>query len=85
MVLVGIIRRLVVGVVVGIQEPGVLTDGKGDGFPRSGGQIPILARGVPIWGRGSPPTGSGVRAAEPLIIRSQIGVARLGAGVIRSG
>jgi hypothetical protein len=84
MVLVGIIRRPVVGVVVGIQEPAVLANGKGDGFHRIGDQIPILVRGVPIRGRGSPLTGSGVRAAEPLIIRSQIGEARLGAGVIRS-
>ena len=84
MVLDGIIRRPVVGVVAGIQEPAELANGKGDGFHRIGGQTPILARGVPIRGRGSLLTGSGVRAAEPLIIRSQIGGARLGAGVIRS-
>jgi hypothetical protein len=84
MVLVGIIPRPVVGVVAGIQEPAELANGMGDGFHRIGDQIPILVRGVPIRGRGSPLTGSGVRAAEPLIIRSQIGEARLGAGVIRS-
>jgi hypothetical protein len=54
------------------------------GSPGIGCRMVFLADGVSIRGRGSPPTGSGVPAAGPLIIHSQTGAARLGAGVIRS-
>jgi hypothetical protein len=63
-------RRLAVGVVVGTR--------------RIGDRAVSVAGGVLMVGREFPPTGSGVRAAEPLIIPSQIGEAPPAAGVIRS-
>ena len=48
------------------------------------GQRLLRGDGVRIEGRASPPIGSGVRAAGPLIIPSQIGEDRTAAGVIRS-
>ena len=44
----------------------------------------LMADGVPMPGLEFPPTGSGVPAAAPLIIPSQIGEAQAGAGVIRN-
>jgi hypothetical protein len=44
----------------------------------------LMADGVPMRGREFPPTGSGVPAAAPLIIPSQIGEVPMGGGVIRS-
>jgi hypothetical protein len=62
-------RRPVVGVVAGT----LLRD-----------RAVLMADGVPMRGREFPPTGSGVPAAAPLIIPSQIGEVPMGGGVIRS-
>jgi len=63
-------RHLAVGVVVGTRR---ILD-----------RAVSVAGGVLMVGREFPPTGSGVPAAGPLIIPSQIGEARAAAGVIRS-
>ena len=54
------------------------------GIRRIGDRAVLMVGEVPIGGREFPPTGSGVPAAAPLIIPSQIGEAQAGAGVIRS-
>jgi hypothetical protein len=76
------IPRPMVGAVAGTKYPVIRANGTVDGSRGIGGRTVFLAGGVSFRGRGSPHTGSGVPAAGPLTIRSQIGEARLGAGVI---
>ena len=84
MVLVGIIRRPVIGVVAGTRTPVIPANGEEIGLARIGRRTVIMAGGVPMRGREFRPTGFGVPAVAPLIIPSQIGEAQAGAGVIRS-
>ena len=64
--------------------PGPSRQWNGGWFRAVGGRMVLLVGGRAVRGRGCPRTGSGVPAAGPLIILSQIGEVRLGAGVIRS-
>jgi hypothetical protein len=72
-----------VGTVTAVEYPVRRANGKGrvGGFGRRTG---LLAAGFLIRGRDFPLIGSGVPAAAPLIIRSRIGVALPGAGVIHN-
>src|SRR6516162_11873827 len=72
-----------VGTVTGVEHPTPRINRTADRFRRVGARI-VLMGGVPNRGWASPRTGSGVPRAEPLIIRSQTGVARRAAGVIRN-
>src|SRR5438132_10629218 len=63
------IRCPMVGAVAGNKHPVTRANGTADGFRGNGVRTVLLAAG----GRASRPTGCGGRAAEPLIIRSQIG------------
>src|SRR5215469_11426252 len=73
-----------VGTVTGVEHPTPCINGTADRFRRVGARIVLLVGGVPIRDRASPRTGSGVPRVGPLIIRSQTGVARRAAGVIRN-
>src|SRR6516225_535397 len=73
-----------VGTVTGVERPTPRVNLTADRFRRVGARIVLLVGGVPIRGWASPRTGSGVPRAGPLIIRSQTGVARRAAGVIRN-
>src|SRR6266481_4034668 len=72
------------GLPAAIQQPVTSASGIADGFRPIGGRTAVLSDGVLLAGRASLLTGSGVPAATPLIIRSQIGGDRPEAGVIRS-
>src|SRR5215469_13611987 len=73
-----------VGMVTGVEYPVPRVNGTADQFRGAGGRMLLPAGGLAVWGRWSRLTGSGVPAAAPLIIPSQIGEGRLEAGVIRS-
>src|SRR6516164_7110930 len=79
-----IIQCPMVGTVTGVEYPVPRANGAADGFRGVGGRMVHLVGGLTVLGRASPLTGSGVPAAGSLIIHSQTGAARLGAGVIRS-
>src|SRR5437867_787472 len=67
--------------------PVMRANGTADRVPGNGGRAVLPADGVPIRDWASLPIGFGVRAAEPLIIRSRIGEPDRGLGqpVIESG
>ncbi len=72
------------GAVAGTRCPVMCANGKGDGFRHVGGRTVIMAAGVLMARRGFRLTGSGVSGVGPLIIRSPIGAAPTGVGVIHS-
>ena len=73
-----------VGTVTGAEYPALRVNQTVERFRRVGVRIVLPAVWFAVRGRGYRLTGSGVRAAGPLIILSQIGEVRPGAGVIRS-
>src|SRR5215472_14245182 len=73
-----------VGTVTGVEPPTPRVNATAGRLRHVGARIVLLVGGVPIRGWASPRTGSGVPRAGPLIIRSQTGVARRAAGVIRN-
>ena len=68
----------------GVKHPVPRANGTADRFCHVGVRIVFPAGGFAVRGQGCQRIGSGVPAAAPSIILSQIGEARLGAGVIRS-
>jgi hypothetical protein len=73
-----------VGTVTGVEHPTPRINGTADRFRHVGARIVLLVGGVPIRGWASPRIGPGVPRAGRLTIRSQTGVARRAAGVIRN-